>query len=151
MDLDKCHMFFIYDIYQKKNIKIIMYNKHMELYYTLLEYLNNHDTLRAGDFNYVLEEVKHDVKVAFYCFLITKILQCRRLKVNLNRPNALLHVKDNCPELSETIEEGMNRTSVSQQDDIAIQIVFYFLHIEEYTTTDSKVIEAMLDAYHLKN
>jgi Sec7-like guanine-nucleotide exchange factor len=107
--------------------------------------------LSAGDFNYVLEEVNHDVNVALYCFLVSKILQCRRLKVKLNRPNALLHVKDNCPELSQKIVEGMNRTDVSQQDDIVIQIVFYFLHIEEYTTTDSKVIEAMLDAYHLKN
>ena len=119
----------------------------MDLYYTLLEYLNNHDVLKAGDFKYVLSE-SLDTTSALYCFLVSKILQCKRIKVKLNRANALLHVKDNCPDLARSIEEGMNRTAVNDTDDLAIQIVFYFLHIDEYTHSNTKVIDVMLDAYH---
>ena len=125
----------------------------MEPYYTLLDYLNNHDTLSSGDFNYVFNWVNttddEPFISALYCFLISKIIHCKQIGVKLNRPNALLHVKEqwNNQELIHMIESAMCRKEVSNMDPIVVMIVFYFLHIDEHSYTNSTLINVMLDAY----
>lgn len=131
----------------------------MDLYYILLEYLNNHDPLRTGDFNYVLKWISENnpdevdqLTPSIYCFLVSKILHCKKLGVKLNRINALLHIKNNCnnEDFKQMIDEAMNCKSLINNKPIAITIMFYFLHIEERIETPFKIIDVLFDAYHEK-
>lgn len=129
----------------------------MNLYCTLLDFLNNHDPLNTGDFNYVLKWINkndtnliEDLTPSLYCFIVSKILHCKKIGVKLNRVNTLLHVKHNCnnDEFNQMIDEALKLENITYDKHIAIIIMFYFLHIEEYTESPYKIIDMLLDAYH---
>jgi hypothetical protein len=132
----------------------------MELYCTLLGYLNNHDPLKTGDFNYALDWIKKseitndfdELTSAMYCFLVSKILHCKRIGVKLNRVNAVLHVKNACNNQNfiSMVDEAMNNKSVTKESPIAVLIMYYFLHIEERVESQFKIIDVLFDAYHEK-
>ncbi len=130
----------------------------MDLYCTLLNYLNNHES--TGDFNYVLnwinreESDESDDKLtsAVYCFLIAKTLYCKRLGVKLNRKNALLHIKNYCNDqtMIDYIDQSLIIQGVNEDTPIPILIMYYFLHIEEKVETHLHFIDVLFDAYHEK-